>query len=64
MQRLLQRLKVDIGSITVIRDDTLRSMQVTVVVGDRSDSRSGSDSYRAAALGSRSGRSVERRCPH
>jgi beta-lactamase regulating signal transducer with metallopeptidase domain len=44
-------VEVDNGSITVIRDDSLKSMQVTVVVGDRSDSRSDSDSHRAAVQG-------------
>jgi beta-lactamase regulating signal transducer with metallopeptidase domain len=44
-------VEVDNGSIRVIRDDTLKSMQVIVMVGDRSDSRSGSDSYRAAVRG-------------
>jgi DUF4097 and DUF4098 domain-containing protein YvlB len=44
-------VEVDKGSITVIRDDSLKSMQVTVVVGDRSDSRSDSDSHRAAVQG-------------
>jgi beta-lactamase regulating signal transducer with metallopeptidase domain/DUF4097 and DUF4098 domain-containing protein YvlB len=44
-------VEVENGSITVVRDDSLKSMQVTVVVGDRSDSRSDSDSYRTAVQG-------------
>ncbi|MBU3728577.1 MAG: hypothetical protein FGM37_04940 [Phycisphaerales bacterium] len=44
-------VEVENGSITVVRDDSLKSMQVTVVVGDRSDGRSDSDSYRAAVQG-------------
>jgi DUF4097 and DUF4098 domain-containing protein YvlB len=44
-------VEVENGSITVVRDDSLKSMQVTVVVGDRSDSRSDSDSHRAAVQG-------------
>jgi DUF4097 and DUF4098 domain-containing protein YvlB len=43
-------VEVDNGSITVIRDDTLKSMQVTVVVGDRSDSRSERAAAQGAAL--------------
>jgi DUF4097 and DUF4098 domain-containing protein YvlB len=46
-------LDVDVenGSITVVRDDSLKSMQVTVVVGDRSEGRSASDRYRATVRG-------------
>jgi beta-lactamase regulating signal transducer with metallopeptidase domain/DUF4097 and DUF4098 domain-containing protein YvlB len=44
-------VEVENGSITVVRDDSLKSMQVTVVVGDRSESRSDSDSYRTAVQG-------------
>jgi hypothetical protein len=44
-------VEVENGSIMITRDDSLKSMQVTVVVGDRSDGRSDSDSYRTAVQG-------------